>query len=360
MVFNFFILFQLLQTYSQLTVPLREAATNRGIFIGASLRIQDLQNNDEQYNKVAGEQYDLTTPGNACKWQATEPHYNVFNFTECDYMHNFAVSKNMTFRGHNLCWGNSNPSWLLNGNYTPSQLQTILQTHITTVVEHYPGKKIYCWDVVNEAVSDNPSKNGLYKNNIWYPAIPNYVDLAFQYTKSANSQVKLFYNDYNILLSTGWMQQKSDAVYNMTKTMIKNGIPIDGIGFQAHLNMDDYNYVINGYQNILSNFKRFADLGLEIHITEMDIECGQRASNGTTIPCQSFTKQIETQQAQMYQTVLNACLNVPNCKNFETWGYTDRYTWRGSNEYPLPWDCNYNPKTAAYYIENALLNKTNS
>ena len=155
------------------------------------------------------------------------------------------------------------------------------------------------------------------------------------------------------------MANKSNAVYNMTKTMIQNGIPIDGIGIQAHLNMGEYDYIINGYDSIVSNLQRFADLGLEIHITEMDIECGTKLSNGTFVDCPTYTQEIETQQAQMYQQVLRACLAVSSCKNFETWGYTDRYTWRGSDEYPLPWDYNYTAKTAAYYIENELLNTSN-
>ena len=274
-----------------------------------------------------------------------------------------------------VCWGNSNPQWLLNGNWTPAQLQQILQDHITTVMQHSPLTKliliislsqnskcylivdsfkysVYCWDVVNEAVNDNQA-NGLYKHNVWYPAIPNYVDIAFETARKANPNTKLFYNDYNILMDSGKQKAKSDAVYNMTKTMLQNGIPLDGIGFQAHLSLAEYSQL--NYTSIVTNFKRFAGLGLEIHITEMDVSCGSQYKNGSLVPCTNFTQQIETKQAEMYQTVLKACLQVDKCKNFESWGYTDRYTWKGTDEYPLPFDTNLNPKTAAYYIEDELL-----
>ena len=97
----------------QLSMPLRVAASKRGIFIGASLKYPDLLNSDQTYNKIAGEQYDLTTPGNACKWTATEPEKDIYNFTECDYVYNWAKSNNMTFRGHNLCWGNEYDSFFI-------------------------------------------------------------------------------------------------------------------------------------------------------------------------------------------------------------------------------------------------------
>ena len=81
-----------------LSMPLRQAAEKAGIFIGSALNYYHLQQ-DSQYAKVGGEQYNLMTAENGCKWDATEPNYNQFDFTQCDYDYNFAKSKNMTFRG---------------------------------------------------------------------------------------------------------------------------------------------------------------------------------------------------------------------------------------------------------------------
>lgn len=86
--------------FGGLQMPLRDAALKKGIFIGSEANYDHLIE-DEQFGQVLGVEYSLMTAGNACKWQATEPHYNVYNFTQCDYCYNFAVSKNMTFRGHN-------------------------------------------------------------------------------------------------------------------------------------------------------------------------------------------------------------------------------------------------------------------
>lgn len=151
--------------------------------------------------------------------------------------------------------GEYNPSWLTNGNFNSQQLRSILQNHIQNVMGHYPNTNAYCWDVVNEAVQDSPSPDNLYKQNVWYPAIPDYVALAFQYAAATNRQTKLFYNDYNILMDSGWMQQKSDAVYNMIKNLTSSGIKVDGIGMQAHLQTSEWPL---DYNSVVSNMKRFA------------------------------------------------------------------------------------------------------
>eukprot|EP01084_Bolivina_argentea_P151405 264258_1 len=248
---------------SDLSMPLREAADKANIFIGSSGNYNILQQ-DIEYANTLGQQYSLITAENGCKMTPTEPEYNIFNFTQCDYVYNFAQKWNQTFRGHNLCWNqpHTNPKWLVDGNFTQNQLIQILKNHITTVMQHYINDNksgVYGWDIVNEAVNDNPTENGLYKTGVWYPAIPNYVNLAFQTARKANPNTKLFYNDYMIFSMSGQFAEKSNAVYNMIKQMINNNIPIDGIGFQSHMNIGSF-YPLD-YNGILSNFKRYADLG---------------------------------------------------------------------------------------------------
>jgi len=285
-----------------------------------------------QYSSLLGGQYNLITAENECKWTATEPNRAQFSYDQCDRVLQFARTNSQTFRGHNLCWGEYNPGWLTNGQFTPDTKRSILENHIRNVMSHY-GNNAYCWDVVNEAVSDTSGVQ--FKNNVWYPDIPDYVDFAFKTARSVNPTMKLFYNDYNIASATGWSQDKSQRVYDMIKSMKTRGIPIDGIGFQLHVNLD-YDSMISG---VRQNIQRYADLGLEVHFTELDIRCSQDN-------CQ-WTPDKEQTQAKIYADLLQVCLDFPNtCKNFETWGFTDKYTWLSTNQHPLPFDENYNPKPA--------------
>jgi len=323
--------------YSQYTdcsscvADLREAAQKKGIYIGTAINSQHLA--DSQYTSTAIANFNLATAENACKWGSIARVQGKYNFAACDTIFDFALNKMKgVIRGHNLCWGNYNPSWV--AKLSAAQKKSSLVAYIQAVLKHY-GKKAIVWDVVNEAISDGGSGASMFKNTVWYPAIQNYVDLAFQTARSAAAPgVKLFYNDYSI-----WnLGAKSDRVYSMVKSMKQRKIPIDGIGFQMHLNGDSS----FSTDSLKANFQRFGALGLDVHITELDI------SYSTWGPTQ------EAAQAELYAGILKVCLEVEACRSFETWGFTDKYTWKGSSSHPLPFDINYSPKAAAASIAAQL------
>eukprot|EP01060_Flectonema_neradi_P012284 TRINITY_DN19155_c0_g1_i1.p1 TRINITY_DN19155_c0_g1~~TRINITY_DN19155_c0_g1_i1.p1 ORF type:complete len:357 (+),score=84.26 TRINITY_DN19155_c0_g1_i1:64-1071(+) len=310
---------------------LRDAGERTGRFIGTAVNYYHEQQ-DVQYPTVVEREYNLYTAENSCKFSETEPQQGVFTFDRCDYIYNTSKANNATFRGHNLCWGVHNPGWLVNGTFTSSQKTDILKNHITTVAARYVSKA-YSWDVVNEAVSDHPNPSNssdIFKQNVWYPDIPNYVDLAFLTASKSAGGSKLFYNDYNILD----INTKSTAVYNMIKGMKERGVPVDGIGFQCHITEQ------MNINTAAANFQRFASLGLEIHVTELDISCDQSCTLD--------------QQAAKYEQVLKLCLDQPSCKSFETWGFTDKYLWNTKIQRPLPFNATYGKKPAYYTLLKTL------
>jgi len=317
---------------------LRDLAANRHFNVGSCVNPQALTS-DRNYSSVLGSQYNIVVPENAMKWDATEPRQGAFDYSQGDAVVNFANSHGQLIRGHNLCWGQSNPSWLTNGNFNPAQLQQILQNHITNVATHYRGK-LYGWDVVNEAVNDNPNAAQPLKNTIWYPKLPNYIDLAFQYAHAADPGAKLFYNDY----SAEGSGAKSDAVYNLVRGMKQRGIPVHGVGLQMHVSL--------GYSpspnDISANIQRLTALGLEVHITEMDVSF----SGGSGSEQQKLTN-----QATIYGNILRACLSHANCTSFLTWGFTDKYTWLGSSNEPLPFSASYVAKPAFEQLASVLQGK---
>ncbi len=137
----------------------------------------------------------------------------------------------------------------------------------------------------------------------------------------------LCYNDYN---TDAWNTAKTQAVYNMVADFVSRGVPIDCVGFQAHFNSG--NPVPENYHITLQNF---ADLGVEVQLTELDI-----AGSGAS-------------QAEQYAGVTLACLAVPQCTGITVWGVTDKYSWRAEDT-PLLFDGNYNPKQAYYAVLETL------
>ncbi|ORX85879.1 putative xylanase B, partial [Anaeromyces robustus] len=203
----------------------------------------------------------------------------------------------MAFRGHCLVWHSMPPGWFegLKGD----ALKNAMVEHITKVLKYYEGK-IDSWDVVNEAIDD--SSNGpqwKMRPSFLYQNIPDFVDLAFKTARAASSTTKLFYNDYN----TEGIYGKSEAVFNFVKDMKSRGIPIDGVGLQYHVSTQSY----PEYNKINDLIGRYCQLGLEVHITEMDVKSGGNAQA----------------QAKVYSEALKACLSNSCCKAFLIWGVGD-------------------------------------
>ena len=105
---------------------------------------------------------------------------------------------------------------------------------------------------------------------------------------------------------------------------------------QLHI---DINYP--SVAGVIKNMGRLGELGLWIHMTEIDVAC---SPNG--LPCVKWGIEEETKQAEVYAALLDACLKEDMCESYEMWGFTDRYTWLGTDQHPLIYDENYEPKLA--------------
>lgn len=321
---------------------LRQVAAAKNIKVGAAAYSPDFS--DSSYTATLGAEYNQLQPENEMKFGFVHPAAGVYDFTGADTLVAYAQAHTMVVRGHTLVWHNQVPSWVTSGNYTtPQQFSTILQDHITTVMQHYAGK-VYGWDVVNEAFNDD----GTIRSTIWYdnPGIgfagmgTKYIEQAFNWAHTADPNAKLYYNDYN----DETMNPKSDAIYAMAQDFKTRGVPLDGIGFQFHVDLTFDNP--GTLASVTSNFQRFAALGLEIHITELDIRL--QDSSAASLAA----------QAKLYGELAAICVQQPNCKVFQTWGFTDKYSWiPGAFQgwgWALPFDASYQKKPAYTSILNAL------
>ena len=111
---------------------------------------------------------------------------------------------------------------------------------------------------------------------------------------------------------------------------------------------------MRSWNRVISNLERFAALGLEIQITELEVSCGywdQELEKG--IPCDIFTRDMEAKQAEIYEFVLEACLYVTACTSFEAWGISEAITYY-VDHHQLLFDKNWKPKLAAHYILDVL------
>ena len=232
------------------------------------------------------------TPENELKWETVEPRRGRFDFGPADRIVAFAQQHGMAIRGHTLVWHLQNPGWL--SDLSPAALRAALADHIRTLMRRYAGR-IGEWDVVNEAVADS----GRLRRSIWLDKLgTGYIALAFRLAHAADPRAKLFYNDYG----AEGEGTKADAVYRLVARLVRQGVPIDGIGLQGHVDTAPP----PGYAQ---NIARFAKLGLRIELTEMDVRTkGEQ----------------EAAQARQYVRLVQGCRP---CARFTVWGLDDADSW---------------------------------
>jgi endo-1,4-beta-xylanase len=316
------------------TLSLRHFAQVRGIQIGAAVAAEPLRD-EALYAETLAREFNMLTPENVMKFGPLRPSRDRYDFDKADAIVDFAEAHAMQVRGHVLVWHQQLPSWLTEGNWARDELIEILHEHIATVVGRYRGR-IMAWDVVNEAVAGN----GSLADTIWLRGIgPDYIDMAFHWAHEADPDARLFYNDYG---GEG-LGDKSEAIYALVHDLLQRGVPIHGVGLQMHVSVDQP----RDPQDVTANMNRLSALGLEVHITEMDVMIKDPATENDL-----------AKQARIYRDMLRVCLSAQNCKAFVLWGFTDHYSWiPGFNrgwDAALIFDKSYRPKPAYYALLDEL------
>ncbi|TFK36629.1 endo-1,4-beta xylanase [Crucibulum laeve] len=274
------------------------------------------------------------TPTNSMKWDATEPSRGTFTFSGGDAIVAQAQKAGQLIRGHNCVWHQQLPSWVTSGNFDNATLASIVQNHCSTLVGHYKGE-ILSWDVINDRINEHTlpepfNDDGTFRTSVFFTTMgTSFIPIALRTARAADPAAKLYINDFNIE-SSG---PKSTALISLVKSLKTQGVPIDGIGVQTHLIVGE---VPSSFQATL---QAYADLGVEVAITELDIRM--------TLPA---TQALLEQQQRDYQTVISACKNVQGCVGVTIWDWTDKFSWVpgtfAGQGAACPWDENFVKKLA--------------
>lgn len=266
---------------------------------------------------LAAQEFNFVTPENEMKWESVERTEGSFSFGSADNIVNWAQQNNLKVKGHCLVWHNQLPSWVSSIN-TRDRLLAVMKKHIETVMARW-GNKLHSWDVVNEAISTDSDvgtgnakmRPSVFSNLLGEDFIPTAFKMAREYADKNNMKsMKLYYNDYSIDADN----DKSRFLRKKIKEWLAAGAPIDGIGFQMHIGPPNN---IPTVQSVKDNMDYYASLGLEVLISEWDINlCGSKVTSA--------------QQTEFYHGITEACVNNPKCSAITFWGVNDQNSWLNS------------------------------
>lgn len=319
--------------------------------IGAAIGKKHLSGQDTALLK---KHFASVTAENDMKPSRTIHTLDSFTYLAGDRIVDFAQKHDLKVRGHTLVWYHQTPKWFYqdsSGEYLEKDsLLKRMQWYIAEVLDHYRGD-IYAWDVVNEAVSDYDSL--LYREDIdWFRICgADYIEMAFRFANEADSTVKLFYNDYDLI-----NPRKREKTYRVLKALLEKGVPIHGVGMQGHFTLTD-----DIATHLPLSIDKFASLGLEVQITELDISVYPYYHNmdRSMLPKEMklYTPQLADKLAGKYHEVFRILRERSQVVTGVTfWGVSDRNTWlsnyvvKGRTDYPLLFDSLYQPKKAFWEV----------
>lgn len=292
------------------------AQQNGKLWFGTAADIPGPEQQDLEYMTILNDTriFGAITPANYMKWQYTEPERNNFSYTGGDVVIDIAEDHGKYVRCHNLCWDNQNPAWLLDlvaSGVSNKTMISILQNHITNLIEHWGGR-CYSWDVVNEALNGT---GGWDQANPFYQVIgPAFFPIAFEAAEKAvkktKADIKLYYNDYGI--ESGGA--RAQGAVNAIAALKAANIQVDGVGFESH-------FEVGGTPStaaLVQQMNTFIALDVDIVMTELDI----RFVNASAANAGGYA-----QQATDYYSAVSACMQVDRCIAMTVWDFDDKYSY---------------------------------
>ncbi len=335
-------------------VPSLAAVYQSHFPIGAAVEPETLVTQGEllaaQVNSLVAE--------NAMKWERIHPLRgegdSSFDFAAADAIVAFARDHGMRVRGHTLVWHNQVPGWVFQGSAGPAtkrELLSRLEAHIAMLLAHFQGE-VYCWDVVNEAISD--ATGDWRTDSPWHrlagsdhgaDGIPGYIEKAFRCARAADPAARLFYNDYGIETAG-----KLEKALSLVKALAAQGL-IDGVGIQGH-----WSVFGPDAETVRRAVTSFASLGVEVQITELDVSLFRWGDSSTA---QEPGPDLLRQQAARYGSyfrVFREEAAAHRLTGVTFWGIADDHTWldsfpvKGRKDWPLLFDVRHKPKDAFWNV----------
>jgi endo-1,4-beta-xylanase len=315
--------------------------------IGAALEPEQLDSG--RHAQLLMYHFNSLTAENAMKPGPIHPSEGTYNWTGADRLANFARASGMVMHGHTLEWHQQNAEWMLQDEFgdpleaTPENKALVLdrlRTHVYSVTERY-GDVVNVWDVVNEVIDE--SQPDCMRRSEWYRLTgSDYISVAFNAAYEKVPTATLILNDYGTTNTT-----KRECIYTVVQDLQTQGVPVSGIGMQMHVNVENPSPAA-----IETTIERFAELGVEVHITELDVSVyTDNTTSYSTVP-----EELLIQQGYRYNDIFEVFKRqADHIGSVTFWGMADDHTWLTDRpiprvDAPMPFDQQQQAKYAYWGI----------
>ncbi len=333
---------------------LKEAFRN-DFKIGTALNTDQINEADESTNRLITNQFNAITPENIMKTEVIHPKWGEFDFEAADKFVAYGQKHDMHMVGHALVWHSQLPSFVHRISDADS-MRMFMAGHIEAVAGRY-AESLHAWDVVNEALNED----GTLRQSIFYELLgEQYLVDAFRLAQQAAPGALLYYNDYNIE-----QPAKREGCLAMIKMLQDAGVRIDGVGIQGHWHSGRV-----PFDAIETSIEAYAALGLDVMITELDLEVLPRDFQGAEVSARmeagdptlnpyvdGLPDSVSGQQADDYAKLFKLFLkHRDKISRVTFWGVNDGQSWlnywpvAGRTNHPLLFDRNNQPKEAFHAV----------
>lgn len=299
--------------------------------------------------EVGLKHFNVITPENVMKWEEIHPEPGTYNFEAADRLVEIAEANGKEIVAHTLVWHSQTPDWVFEdeeGNELSREaLLERMRDHIHTIVGRYKGK-IMGYDVVNEAFNGD----GSFRESKWYNIIgEDFIAKAFEYAHEADPDAQLYYNDYQME-----NPEKRAGIHKHLEKMIADDVPIHGVGSQSHFSINN----MPDYEQIEKSITEFADLGIDVMITELDLNVLPASvyeydqDNRQDLYKDGLPEDVQQKLTEVYTDLFEIYLDHSEILTRVTfWGVSDDGSWLNylpfeQTNYPLLFDRNKDPKPA--------------
>jgi len=211
----------------------------------------------KMFLKVLSENFNYAVHENALKWYDCEAEQNVIDYYRADRIWEICNELNIPMRGHCIFWEKDKyiMSWL--NKLNNDELRTAVHRRAIDVTKHFKGR-ITEFDLNNEMVQGN-----FFRRRLGYGIVNEMAWMA----KAGNPDITLYVNDYGIIVEDGY---NAGAYINQIENFLATGVPIGGIGCQAHFvaTKPAYGKAPTVPENVQKTLDKLAEFNLPIKITE--------------------------------------------------------------------------------------------